>query len=493
MISLVRLVAVVLTVTLLGSGMSCGQPPAPTAVPPGETPDTSTAVTAGRIHGLRIGDSLDHCLKMLGEPEHQEGGGQSELFVYEYRSRGLRIEFASSDKTISSLALLLNEDEAIVPYMKDFVPQSPAVVLDEWAPYKAETLERWVGYDLPAFKAWTLLSPDARRIHLVLLSKRKSESPPWQVGVTPQVEPLITVVEGSGSSEDARGIAFREILRGDPATWEQGQVSGPTFWASPGRLHMAYWGGRSAGHIGTASSADGVTWTRDRSSPLAMPSGVSQAYNPAIVPAAGRLLFAEAHGSGGFLGIYSWQPRGDGAWSPRGAVARMSTGATWPISAPLSVVRVSGRLYLFYSTSGHPEGGGRNVIMRCESTDGSTWTNHRIVLKPNPGTFDAAGVTCPGIYHDSATGNWTLWYTADGGGKYSLGRAVSRDGLRFADRVRFIEPGSLDPSFQNLGSCVQADGPGGSYLYMSVSDLSRTLRIIRLELKNPHTAPAFGA
>lgn len=486
---LAQLAFLMASVLLLGCGGSGKPSPAQTLT---VDVDTSTSILTGRIGGLKVGDPLERCLSLLGEPTRQEGGGAASVIVYEYPEKGLRVELSSGNRAVHSIALLLAPDETL-PQLDGYTPQSVATNFDDWAPYKSATVHRWVSYTLPAFRAWALLSPDSRKCHAVILTAGKSDDPPMTTMSLPPPEPIITVVEGDEAGGHVSGhTEFSEILAGDASTWEQGSISFPMIWRRGDEYWMAYEGGRSSSQIGFARSADGISWSRDPRSPLGLPQGASMAMNPVVVPGSGQMIAFAYTGSGQVL--MTWQLRENGTWSPRGQSLRFGSGATWQI-APQSVVRVGDRWYMFYYSANFPQGGGRVTIQRCESVDGTNWTNHKMVLQPSASGFDAGAVSCPTAYYDAASRTWTLWYLATSSATatdLTLCRAFSSDGINFSKRELFLRPETLNSSIASFGPVSMMTASSGTFLYMGVYDSARTRRIIRLDLRNPHLAPPLG-
>lgn len=96
-------------------------------------------------------------------------------------------------------------------------------------------------------------------------------------------------------------------------------------------------------------------------------------------------------------------------------------------------------------------------IYRADSTDGSVWDNHQLILDLGTGgDFDDTAVFSPIVIKAGAT--WKMWYTGfDGGAEHSVGYATSTDGIAWTKQGQVIAANATGQS-QVFSGPVILDG-----------------------------------
>ena len=222
------------------------------------------------------------------------------------------------------------------------------------------------------------------------------------------------------------------IARGDPGAWDSVDALNPSVVRFHDRLYNFYSGfdGRTW-HTGSASSIDGLAWTKHGK----VLSPDASTWEGSYIAANGDALVSRGT-------VLYWYQAGS---PPRIGLARSSDGRTWSkhqrpvlergpsgswdergVGDP-DVFEAEGQFYMFYL------GADRAGIQRlgvARSSDGVAWTKLRrnpiLDLGPD-GSFDENGLGEPAVW--SAGGYYWMLYT--GRDRHELrrvGLAVSRDG-----------------------------------------------------------------
>ncbi len=149
------------------------------------------------------------------------------------------------------------------------------------------------------------------------------------------------------------------------------------------------------------------------------------------------------------------------AWT-RDALPALSTGSggDWDddhVEAP-SVLRLEGGRYFMwyagYNGSHYRIGLAVSEPDRSGAEESRAWAWTRytgtdvledgLVLQGDAGWWDSSGVTHPEVVFDEETGRYLMWYEGILGSLHRVGRAVSRDGVRW---IKVFEPLSAEDSF----------------------------------------------
>ncbi len=107
------------------------------------------------------------------------------------------------------------------------------------------------------------------------------------------------------------------------------------------------------------------------------------------------------------------------------------------------LVLADGVVRMYYTAI---DGSGRKRIALASSTDLATWNFEGVVWDAESGgSFNRFGVSSPSVIRDGL--GYALYYTAEGRGFCSIGKAVSADGVHFSQEGELTQP-VLSPSGQ---------------------------------------------
>ena len=279
--------------------------------------------------------------------------------------------------------------------------------------------------------------------------------------------------------DERRSFAFETraepvLARGAAGEWDSRDALNPSVVRSAGGFVNFYSGfdGRTW-RTGLATSADGVTWTKQGAG-LAPDSAT---WEGGYIAANGSALFE----GGEYLYWYQAGPKP----TPRIGLARSRDGRTWrkeprpavdfgPRSswdergvADPFVIRLEGTFYLYYLGQDRAR---RQRLGLARSNDGVRWEKLRAnpVLEPGPeGSFDEAGLGEPAVWRSHGF-YWMLYTGRDAAEHRRLGLARSSDGVSwtklpavFAGREAWNAKVICDPAVDVAGDTVRVWFGGG--------------------------------
>ncbi len=197
-------------------------------------------------------------------------------------------------------------------------------------------------------------------------------------------------------------------------------------------LAVACGGGGHDGGGGAGPSASG--WTRDASNPVLSPGPAAwdsqHAISPCVVKAGAtyRMWYDGTDGASTFRIGTATSPDGI-AWTKSAANPVLVPTAAWELGGiGMACVVHDGATYRMWYLG---RSGGVDRIGTATSPDGVTWTKHEgnpVLLPGAAGAWDAEGVGGPSVLFDGAT--YRMWYTGvDAGGTARIGLATSPDGI----------------------------------------------------------------
>jgi predicted GH43/DUF377 family glycosyl hydrolase len=282
-----------------------------------------------------------------------------------------------------------------------------------------------------------------------------------------------------GPGDERAGFVFEPrpepvLARGAAGEWDAHDALNPSVVRSTGGLLDFYSGfdGRTW-RTGLATSADGVTWTKQ---------GAALAPDPATWEGS----YIAANGSaiadkGGYLYWYQAGPKD----TPRIGLARSRDGRAWrkwprPVVdfGPRSswdergvgdpyVIRTGGAFYLYYLGQDRAR---RQRLGVARSADGILWEKLRAnpVLEPGAeGAFDEAGLGEPAVWQSHGF-YWMLYTGRDAAEHRRLGLARSSDGVSwnklpavFAGEQPWDAKVICDPTVEVAGDTVRVWFGGG--------------------------------
>jgi hypothetical protein len=332
--------------------------------------------------------------------------------------------------------------------------------------------------------------------------------------LTATAGPAATASRAASATRSATAPAVSETLfqlqANNPivrhgAAWDRTYLDPGAIVYHQGQFHMFYngiAGFPSPVGVGYATSPDGLTWTRQGSTPVLQfaPTGPAGGYDgpnlfvtSALVQDDGSwVLYYYNMQGGNFVGPQSigraTAPAPAGPWTPdANPVLAPGPAGAWDatqVTAP-NVLRVAQGYIMYY------EGAGQNspsMIGRATSPDGVHWTKYDDpatteplyaasdpVLRPGPaGAWDSRRVLDPNVIQ-TANG-WAMVYLSTGatGGKFSsgpyeFGYATSPDGLAWTRAAANPFLSSRNhPTWQGIYLVTLVQQGGTQYLYFDI-------------------------
>ena len=266
------------------------------------------------------------------------------------------------------------------------------------------------------------------------------------------------------------------LERGPTGDWDSGDVLNPSVVSFHGRYLNLYSGfDGKTWHTGLATSADGLTWSKQGkvlSPDPATWEGDSIAGNGAVVAVGEKLLYFYQAGTPPRIGLAtstdgrSWQRHGAavvdlgprGSWDERG-------------DADPDAIQAGGKLYLYYLGQDRAR---RQRLGVAVSDDGVVWTKLRSnpILEPGEaGEFDENGVGEAAVW--PANGFYWMLYTGRAHDEVRrLGMARSRDGVHW-EKLKHIFSG--DQAWDSKVICDPSVLPGadGINVWFGGGDVAR--------------------
>lgn len=476
-----RLLSVFVLLTFVTFFAACGRTPA--VAPP------VVDIGAGRIHGLAVGDPIDSCLTMLGEPPRQEGGGADPIVEYIYPAKGLSVSFVRKEKRILLLELYL-DSAARLPEASEYTPPDATVDLAAWGSQPVARHDRLVIHERAGLRAYALERPDGRRLEYLALSAEDAPPPRGIVPLLPRPAPTMPVVATGEEPIPVPPVAHEVILQGTQV-WQGAHLFLSDISSAGGQLRLIYQCDNSTA-MAFATSRDGKTWNPGSGPVLRPPDGTAFLSDLASIPGTNRILGWASGGDPAKTGLYEWTVPASGApGTPRLVKNLVDRGPAPTGFYPGNILRVRDRLVMI----GHGLKNGRAVILRSESRDGRTWSEPTVVLGvAGEGEDAGSDVSEPSLQFDPASNSYTLWYityvTRWGRRSGVLCRARSADGVTFTQREIVLHPAAFGENIEHI-VLVQFAGTGAqASLHVSLRLRGNAgTTIARVELPGPHTAP----
>lgn len=214
--------------------------------------------------------------------------------------------------------------------------------------------------------------------------------------------------------------------------WETGGLSGSSVIFDSGQYKMWYTGFDSSGvgHIGYATSPDGINWTKHGGNPVLSPGGGGWEDADVMFPSVLKLgstyhMWYEGHdGSTHRLGHAT---SGDGLnWTKDGANPVLDVGPAgawdWLSAYGPNVIQYNNTFILWYSGQTLPEAWQTGYAL---STNGTNWTRQKLLIPEGPaGAFDNASADYAAVIADGT--DFKVWYSGYNGAAYTIGYATAK-------------------------------------------------------------------
>jgi hypothetical protein len=268
-----------------------------------------------------------------------------------------------------------------------------------------------------------------------------SGADPNYTGLTP-----FTVTGTNNDDESAPPGSTGWVKTGTPAiptspapAWDDKAAQEPSVLKLAPNSYVMWYEGSNAGgqkheQVGRATSADGLTWTKD-AAPVLSHTGIN--------------------------GTFDKNGVGDPSVLFDGVTYRM-----W--------------------YAGRENAATKNKIGLATSTDGITWTRSpsNPVLIPTGGTFDTVGVSGPQVIFDAGTSTFHMWYTGlDGTGVTRIGHATSPDGIAWTKTAGAV---------LNAGSAGAFDAFGAKLCAVIQDGVSYRMWYVGLDVTGPAGRQKLG-
>ncbi|MCK4921017.1 MAG: Ig-like domain-containing protein, partial [Bacteroidales bacterium] len=254
---------------------------------------------------------------------------------------------------------------------------------------------------------------------------------------------IVNAATSIGRATSPDGITWTKdtnnpvLSKGQSGDWDENYLQGGPVLIIDTMFHMWYTGqgGKdlySNHQIGHATSADGITWTKDTNNPV-LSTGQSGDWDGTWIMV-GSVLYdgSEYHmWYGGYEGVIG--PRFGHATSPDGVTWEKDTSnpvLSFGAAGSWDYPRVDFPSVIFDGTTYHMWYGGGNIftwqIGYATSEDGSVWTKfgNPVLRHGSAGSWDAESVL-PDAIIDSAGVKYKMWYGGGSNGKASIGYAES--------------------------------------------------------------------
>src|SRR5262249_7780031 len=218
----------------------------------------------------------------------------------------------------------------------------------------------------------------------------------------------------------------------------------PADQAAPFRMWYSGWAS-VFGAIGYATSADGITWTKNPTAVVSHgPPGSADSFaaaDPTVLLDGSRWKIWYT-GDDADKKRIGYAASADGiAWQKGGKVIAPEDAGTnaniqFGAFAPTVWKTANGFAMLLTGRKLVGQGTFQTKLMSATSTDGISWTSPSVALNPSPSRFDASNLNSPDVLQDSTGSPFKLYYSgnsidADGNFHTRIGMATSNNGNSF--------------------------------------------------------------